>query len=96
MKASWLALVALPLALCIAGCEDDRRDDDDDDDDDACQELADKMIADCGADPGTMQTEDCTDAQLACAACLLDCLNNDCSNLVDCAGDTCVTDCSAP
>ncbi|MBW2454404.1 MAG: hypothetical protein JRI68_07830 [Deltaproteobacteria bacterium] len=91
MKTSLLTLLIGCLALSIPGCGDDSRDKDDDDD--ACEELGDKMVQDCGADPGTINTQDCTADQLRCADCLVGCLDQTCSNMTDCATD-CTNDCS--
>ena len=81
MKTSLLALAVIPLAFFVTGCGD------------ACDDLADKL-EDCGADTAGVTTEDCTDEQLTCAECLVDCLNDDCSNIAECAVDTCLNDCT--
>ena len=54
----------------------------------ACDDLADKF-EDCGGtDVGDGDTEaECTDEAEKLAECLVDCLNDDCSNLIDCNAD---------
>ncbi|MBW2456045.1 MAG: hypothetical protein JRI68_16120 [Deltaproteobacteria bacterium] len=82
MKTSFIALLVVPFALFITGCGD------------ACDDLADKLEGCDGFDTSTVQTDDCTDAQLTCAECLEGCLDDDCGNLMDCAVD-CQSDCTA-